>query len=643
LPGVTNALLKWGALPALALAIVLIYGQTISQPFLLDDFYCIVENPGIHRLWPLTAALNPPPRDLTFFTRPFVNLTMCVDYAIGGPAPRGYHRTSTILHMAVALALFGLVCRTLQVSGYEASAARKLGFAAALLWAVHPLNTTAVNYLSQRGELCVGLFLFLMLYSLNRAAEIRPAEPRALHGGTAASPSEPCPDETGSRPTRAWILAAFLACLLGMGSKENMLVAPFLAAAYDRIFLAGSWREVFRRRRWFYAAVMLTGLWPLSRILTYSPHLPKAGFSSATIGHYLLTQAWGLARMIRLVFWPSPLIFDYGTTLISDPWRVWPHALFLLGLLGLTAWALIRRPRAGFAGLVFFALLAPSALLPITGQPVAEHRMYTPMAALISLAVTGIALAGRRSKWNFRPGLAALILGTGVLGGMTAHRNSQYRTSLSLTEDTVRKQPGNARAWQNLGVFHQEAGHLERALEAYSRSLELNPAGVKALANRALIRFELGQWEAALDDLNGWLRIEPASADALLRRAVVWDRLGDPVQSEQDSARALAAGHASAHHLNNLAWLLATRATVLDPPRALELARRAVEISGRDYRILDTLAAAHAAAGQFEQACAVTIEARDQARSQKDLAFTAKLERRLEQYRKNDPWREDSP
>lgn len=614
----TKVLLQWELLAALVLVIALIYGQTFTHPFVLDDFYCIVENPGIHRLWPLTTALNPPPRDLTFFTRPFINLTMCVDYAIGGPSPHSYRRTNMLLHMAAALSLFALACRSLYVSGYDMLAARKIGFGAALLWAVHPLNTTAVNYLSQRGELCVGLFLFLMLYALNRAV-------------------------AGINPAPSWLPLSFLACLLGMGSKENMLVAPLLAAAYDRFFFSASWRDVFRRRGVFYAALALTALWPLSRVLAFSPHLPGPGFRFVTLAQYLLTQAWGLTRMIRLVFWPRPLIFDYGTDLVSDPGQVLPHALFLLVLLGLTAWSLFRKPRAGFAGLVFFALLAPATLLPITGQPIAEHRMYAPIAALITLVVTGIAALARRHARIARFGPTALLLAAGMLGGMAAHRNTQYESSITLTEDTLRKRPENARAWQNLGVFHQEAGHLDQALEAYTRSLALHPSGVKALSNRAFIRFERGQWEAALDDLNSWLRVEPASMEALLQRSLIWARLGDEVQSEQDAAQALDSGRVGAHKLNNLAWLLATRPQVLDPPRAIALAEKAAELSGRNYRILDTLAAAHAADGQFEKACTVAGEALDQARTHKDPAYTAKLERRLEQYRKRNPWREDSP
>ncbi|MBU1694085.1 MAG: tetratricopeptide repeat protein, partial [Verrucomicrobia bacterium] len=427
----------------------------------------------------------------------------------------------------------------------------------------------------------------------------------------------------------------------GMGSKENMAVAPLLAIFYDRHFLSSSWKEVFRRRGWLYIAMAVTVAWPLSRQWMFSPHLQPGVVTPDVMRRYWLTQAWGLTRLWRLVVWPAPLVFDYGTLLASGLREVLPHLVVVLLVVGATFWAGVRRPRAGFAGLCFFGLLAPSLLLPITGQPIAEHRLYAPMAALIALFVAGCIQLGRRAHWDSRVGSAALALATLLLGGASFHRNTTYRSGIALMEDVIAKRPGNGRAWQNLGVFLQAAGQMDQALEAYSRALLLNPSDKRALSNRALLRFQQGQWNPALADLNRWLQLAPDSADALIRRAVVWTRLGDPVRAEQDYGRALASGNATAPQLNNLAWLLATTERILDPPRAIELAQRAVDISGRDYRTLDTLAVAYAAAGEFEQARAITIEARDRARARKDAAFAAKLEGRLERYRKNHPWRED--
>ena len=109
-------------------------------------------------------------------------------------------------------------------------AATPLALAIALLWAVHPLQTESVTYIVQRAESLVGLFYLLTLYCFIRGA-----------GGSA-------------RPV-CWYAGSALACLLGMASKEVMVSAPLIVLLYDRAFLAGSFREAWRRRWGLYLAL----------------------------------------------------------------------------------------------------------------------------------------------------------------------------------------------------------------------------------------------------------------------------------------------------------------------------------------------------------------------------------------------------
>ncbi|HOW97908.1 MAG TPA: tetratricopeptide repeat protein [Kiritimatiellia bacterium] len=484
-----NKLARLGLPPLLlALAVALVYGHTGRSPFLLDDTFNIVENPAIRRLWPLAEALDPPPVDMTFYTRPFINLTMCVDYALGGLNPETYHRTNFLFHWAAALALFGLARRTLRRTGMEDGAAWTVGLAAALVWAVHPLNTAAVSYLSQRGELGVGLFLFLMLYGLNRAAA-----PGAVLGGV------------------FWLAAAVFSCLLGMGSKESMAAAPLLALAYDRIFLSATWKEALRRRGPFYVALALTWAWPLSRILTFSPHLPEDGFDPLPFRHYALTQAWGLSRMLGLAIWPRGLVFEYGTGLVSSPADVWPQLLFMATALALSAWAVLRRPRAGFAALLFLAVMAPSSILPITGQPVAEHRLYAALAAPAALAAWGLWRLLRERPWAWRALVAAWIA---ALGLASRQRNELYNDPLRLWSDTLAKRPSNDRAWGGLGQALDARGRHAEALRAYELALRRKDSRITR-SSMGTTLYNLGRYPEALRQFQASLRLHASDAKAL--------------------------------------------------------------------------------------------------------------------------------
>jgi hypothetical protein len=105
-----------------------------------------------------------------------------------------------------------------------------------------------------------------------------------------------------------------------------------------------------------------------------------------------------------------------------------------------------RRSALGYAGAWFFAVLAPTSIVPVATQTMAEHRMHLPLAAVMTLAVIGIHAVARRRSWAV---FAVIAVG---LGFLTAQRNDDYRSRLAIWTDTVAKRPDNWRACYNLGI-----------------------------------------------------------------------------------------------------------------------------------------------------------------------------------------------
>ena len=98
----------------------------------------------------------------------------------------------------------------------------------------------------------------------------------------------------------------------------------------------------------------------------------------------------------------------------------------------------------------------------------------------------------------------------------------------------------------------------------------------------------------------------------------------------------------SAPSLNALAWILATHTDndVADPAQAVQLARRASELTGyKDPVILDTLAAAYAAAGRFDEAVSMAQKALDLARADFPEETIRELSERLDLFRQAKPYR----
>ena len=465
------------------------YHNSFSGPFVFDDIAAIVENPSITHLWPITQVLLPPLSSAGANGRPIVNLSLAVNYALGGTNVTGYHVVNLLIHIAVALVLFSLVLRTLRLPslrGQFDGKARHIALAIALLWTVHPLLTESVTSVIQRNELIVGLFYLVTLYGVVRSAD--------------------------SNRKACWYACAIAACLLGMASKEVMATAPVMVLLYDRAFLSGSFKKSWLQRWPLYLGLSAT--WVLLGFLVIS-HNDRNGTVGFGLGvawwTYALTQCQAIACYLGLALWPQTLVFDYGMDLVKDFTTVWPQASLLFVLLGATAYATLYWPKLGFAGCWFFGILAPSSsVLPLASQTMAEHRMYLPLIAVVALAAVG--LFAKASK---KAGLAGVVIVAALLCWGTVRRNEVYSSAVSLWRDTTAKRPGNARAYNELGNALDAMGRTSEALASYDKAVQLKPDFVAACYNKAQAMLRMGQASAAVAWFDRVLRNDPTHLEAL--------------------------------------------------------------------------------------------------------------------------------
>ncbi len=468
----------------LVLAGLLAYSNSFNTPLLLDDAGTVVNNPSIRQLWPLSSVLSPP-SDVGLGGRPAANLSFALNYAWGGTEVTGYHVVNLGIHLAAALTLFGVVRRTLLLTTtppvVAAPQAAPLAFAIALLWVLHPLHTESVTYISQRTESLMGLLYLLTLYTFIRGA---------------TAPQE--------RKT-AWFAGAVVSCTLGMATKEVMVTAPVVILLFDRIFLAGTFRAAWRERRSVHLA--LAASWLLLLFLLADVHERGIGFSSISWWEYALTSSRSIVHYLTLALWPSPLVFDYGTTVLRGLTEAWTYVLTLVTVVAGTAVALWRWPRAGFALAWVLMLLSPtSSVVPITGQPMAEHRMYLPLIGIVALLAT---LLTRRFA-----GRTALILpfAAAAAGYATFDRNRDYASGLTLWSDTIEKAPANGRAHASLGATLLEQGQLAPAIVALERAVALSPEIPEAHNNLAMALVDVGRTSQAVAHFTAALQLRPGVA-----------------------------------------------------------------------------------------------------------------------------------
>ena len=493
--GPRNPALWAGA--AIFAAGLLAYHNSLGGPFVFDDVPSIADNPTLRQLWPIWNTLRPPHgQGITVDGRPVLNFSLAVNHAISGTEVWSYHAANLLIHLLAGLTLLGIVRRTLERTrpGLPATA---VAFLVALLWTVHPLQTESVTYVVQRAESLMGLFYLLTLYCFIRYA----ATPFAFAEASAD-------EEAGGG---IWAGLSIGCCLLGMGTKEVMVSAPVIVFLYDRTFLAGTFRAAWRMRWRYYLA--LAACWgPLAALVAAGGgnRSGSSGFGTASWPAYLLTQFPAIARYLRLAFWPQPLVFDYAAFWIAHPVQVLPQALLVLALFAATLWALRRRPVVGFLGAWFFLILAPTSLVPGTTQMIVEHRMYLPLAAVLTLAVCAGATAPRGRRVLFAAAVAAAAFFTAV----TVRRNAVYATEVGLWTDTVAHAPGNEGAHNNLGLALRQAGRTTEAIAEFEAALAAKPDYAGAHNNLGIELRQSGRTMEAITQFQAALGAQPVFPEA---------------------------------------------------------------------------------------------------------------------------------
>jgi tetratricopeptide (TPR) repeat protein len=189
--------------------------------------------------------------------------------------------------------------------------------------------------------------------------------------------------------------------------------------------------------------------------------------------------------------------------------------------------------------------------------------------------------------------------------GIAWLRQGQPDKALQDFMEANRLSPTDAAILANRGTAYEQKGDYDRAIQDYAEALRLDPEFAGAFFNRGNAWRLKQEFDKALKDYDEAIRLDPKHAQALHNRGNIWQgrRQYDRALADYDEAIRIAPGFTEP--LNSKAWLLATCpvAAYRDGKAAVELAARACElIEWKDPNYLDTLAAAHAEAGHFDQA-----------------------------------------
>jgi len=490
--------------------IFILYFNTLSASFHLDDRTSIVENEAIQDIKNLKAIWDFSP------TRFVTYSTFAVNYNFGQLTVTGYHIVNIVIHFFSVLLVWWFTLLTLSTPLTKdtsiASHKQLIAFFSALLFAVHPVQTQAVTYIVQRlASLSTLLYLLsLCLYINGRLAQYK-----------------------GSNRNIAWGFYTGSAAIaaIGMFTKETVFTLPLTIALYEFLFF--KLKKIFKWK-YFIGIILLLIIIPGTIYLTKSIDFTQLravqegpeGAILISPGQYLFTQFRVLTTYLRLLFFPINQNLDYYYPVSQSFFE--PSTLssfcFLLLIIAGSIMLYSRYRLLTFSILWFFITLIPeSSIIPIR-DVIFEHRLYLPMVGFSVFIVTLICYL----FCDTFPRAVFVILIAMVLcfSTLTYARNRVWDNELTLWNDTVKKSPDKERPYINRGFAYAQTGEFDQATADFDHALTINQNSAMAYYNRGLAQYYKGNHDKSIADYTLAIRIYPNYWQAYYNRGLAYFTMG---------------------------------------------------------------------------------------------------------------------
>lgn len=464
------------SLLAILVVTVGVYANSISNGFVLDDDFIIVNNPTTHQLSSLRHVLFSPDVVKPYY-RPLNRASYLIDYQLFGLNPGWFHAVNIVIHLLNAVLLY-LVARRL-LGDQDAA------LIAALLFAAHPANSEAVNFISARNTLLALCFSLASLLAFLKA------------------------QEKGVR----WLILSALLFFFGLLSKETAFMLIAVITIYT--FVPSPWisKKMLREQLmslfpFLLAAVVYFGMRSYSLQGVIGADVPVEGlFSRLAMNYHIIPQYLGL-----LLFPVDLTVFHsvpHGGILIP-PWYlpVW-ITLFI------AVWIIIRRRHpAALFGLVWCVVnYAPiSNIVPIPSDAITER--FLTMPAVGFFIIVGAVVESLHPKARTKLAAGAVVVIVLLCSAITIQRNRDWKDDYSLNLSGVKNNPDSADAHYQFGTFLlKDQGNVEAARQEWEKALSIDPVHSDSLTQMGTYAAVKGDLQTAEQFYAAALRAPPGKSD----------------------------------------------------------------------------------------------------------------------------------
>ncbi len=574
---------------------------------------------------------------------PLTWLSLMLDRECFGPGPAGFHFTNVILHTVNTLLLFTVL--RIMTKARWASA-----FAAAL-FAVHPLHVESVAWIAERKDVLSTLFWMLTLWSYYRYTQ---------------------------KGTAARYLLTLLVFALGLMAKPMLVTLPLILVLLDywplqrldpfhwNHFLKSLWEKI--------PFFLLTVLACTATILAQFRGDTIANLTKIPLSIRLSNAVLTYWRYLAKMVWPADLSFFYPYPADTGKGTWWTEtAAASIGLILATILLIFagRKYKYLFTGWLWYlvTLVPVIGLMHVGSQAYANRYTYIPLTGIFILAAWGFPalLAQFRYRNTLLTGAALLILAlfsfrtvielgywknsitlcrraievtqrnfmAEILLGQALYQEGHIDEAITHFQESIRLQPDNGYAHYNLGLIAVKQARLDDAVRYFQQATRIKPTNDSAWCSLGFALLRQGKPKEALSPLREAVRLNPASEISHFHLACVLEQLQNHKEAVVHYRQSIRLKPDNPVVLNGLAWLLATsgQSEIQNPLEAIRLAETACRLTEhKDPILLDTLAAACAAAGRFSDAVQYQKLALEILETSKNPAIQADFQKRLALY-----------
>jgi tetratricopeptide (TPR) repeat protein len=458
----------------LTLATFFTYGNSVFNDFVWDDHDIIVNNitnrdmSNIATLF-LSADSTVSGNQKTYY-RPLNRLSYMLDYQLFGLHPAAYHLENIAIHLFAVILIYLLAQKLL---GNTTAA-----FMAALIFAVHPVNAEAVNFISARNTLLSTLFVLLAVIMYIDADAADAAIKKNLYYSVSG-------------------LFFFMSLLC----KEPAIMLLIVLFFYE---MSNFHRVKTRIREKIFD---MHGLWKR-----------------------LAQNMYIVPQYASVILYPIKLKAFYSLPKNHLSEGIWLFFFWIVVFAGLILF--IKKTALTKFGLLWLAInvIPISNIVPIPSAPMAERYLYLPAIGLWLIAADqfhGLYEQSKFKKALIATGLTVVCCFVVV----TINRNVDWHDSVSFFSNMVETNPDSAMAHYNLGLAYAEKQDIVQAQSEWKKTAGINPRffNVYSLLGESYLMCNL--YEQAEYYYTMEVKVNPDDAKAAYNLAVLKEKLNKPKEA----------------------------------------------------------------------------------------------------------------